>query len=601
MNGVIVPSLILCLSFGFYGVVRTAPIEPQTSDTKPLPAESGRATPTTAIGLRPEAVNVFVQTDARLFILMAALNIAGYEDQTRGSPNWPQWRQRLVNLDPDLRARLAAFYTQQLGPGSDAAFRLGGYLGLSLTLSPPPALALPARRQTLPGDVVAAARFLPLVREFYAKSGIAKLVSPALDSSKDQLDALRQQTGVVMLQTLNYLHTIPILRLARRSASPRESEATLSQPRFRLRRLFVVLNPLDASDTAYIRNDILNGMDVETDRLPGDDYFLVTGSSFTTDPIRLAFLQFVLEPLSERYAQTIHEQAPVIGQLAERVMGPKAAQKETAFSIVNKSLVRAVEARLKRLRAQEVLEGKLAADKPVTEKQAAEKLAEEEILAELSTHYEQGAVLVFHFYDRLIRGEQVGADIADYYESLLASIDVEREAARAEGYRDVRARVEARRAAQPKGVVPSVSPLVEKLGQAETFIRAGKFEPAQGVLSELAKQYPNNARVLYGQAQVINRMASLIDPSKSADEDAAWEQLMTQLEEAVRLYRRALSQASPQEEKWLISQAHVAIGKILDFSNQPEAAAVEYQKAIELGDVPGGAYAQAKEQLETKD
>jgi hypothetical protein len=41
---------------------------------------------------------------------------------------------------------------------------------------------------------------------------------------------------------------------------------------------------------------------------------------------------------------------------------------------------------------------------------------------------------------------------------------------------------------------------------------------------------------------------------------------MTQLEQAVQVYRQAIAAASPPEEKWLISQSHVAIGEILEFA-----------------------------------
>jgi tetratricopeptide (TPR) repeat protein len=160
--------------------------------------------------------------------------------------------------------------------------------------------------------------------------------------------------------------------------------------------------------------------------------------------------------------------------------------------------------------------------------------------------------------------------------------------------------VEARRAERQK-LVARVPPIAEQLRQADGFIQERKFEQAQALLGDVVKQHPNNARALYGLAQVVSQVASQIDPAKSADQEAAWEQLMTQLEQAVQLYRRAIAAASAQEEKWLISQAHVAIGKILDFAGEREAAVAEYQKAVELGDVPGGAYVQAKARLEAKD
>lgn len=576
--------------------------ELQTATSPPPASESSPS-------VRPEAVNVFVGADERLFILMAALNLAGY-DYASGSGDLSPLRKQLRNdlaiMEPTLRGRLADYYKVHRRASVDGPPRIGGYVGLSLALSVPPALSLQTRRLGLPDDVVGAADFAPLVREFYAQSDAPKLFRSAIQQYKSEVEAARQQVGAVIFQTLNYLHTIPIVTLVGRGGPENKDSGRDQRQRLtigtRTRRLFVLLNPLDAADAAYVRNDILNGADTETDRLPGDDYFVVLGSSSNVDPVRLAFLRFVLEPLGERFAVAIREHAKAIGQLAEKIVGADAAQKETAFSIVNESLVRAVEARMKRLRAQSALEEKLAAEKLtgeklVAEKRAAEKLADDEAMYDLSTHYEQGAVLAFHFYEKLIPWEQVGADIAAYYEDMVGSIHVEREAARATAYREVRARVETRRAERQK-LVTNAPPIVEPLRQADVLIQERQFEPAQTLLRDIVKQHPNNARALYGLAQAVSQIASQIDPAKSADPDAAWEQLMTQLEQAVQLYRQAIAAASAQEEKWLISQAHVAIGKILDFAGQREAAVVEYQKAIEVGDVPGGAYAQAKARLE---
>ncbi|MBI3952051.1 MAG: hypothetical protein HY314_16515 [Acidobacteria bacterium] len=577
--------LIFVLSPRSVGVGFATPS--QSPPSGQVPPSQKQAPESTAI-VRPEGANVFVLMDERLFILMAALNVAGYNYEPGGrelSPLRKQLRRDLAGLDPELRARLANYYKVHLrGEGPP---RIGGYVALSLAMLPPPSLSIPARRPTLPEDLLLAADFAPLVKEFYAKSEVAKLIRPAMEQSKNELGALWQQTGAVMLQTLNYLHTIPILSFSSRSALGKKKSASPDQRTsrdegLRVRRLFVILNPLDASEAAYIRNDILNVADRETKRQPGDDYFVVVGSSSAIDPIRRAFLRFVLEPLGERFALAVREQAQPIIQLAERVIGARAARQETAFSIVNESLARAVETRLKRLRAQGTM---------------VDKLADEEAVYDLSTHYEQGAVLVFHFYEKLIPWEQVGVDIAAYYEAMLSSINFEREAARSNDYKDIRARVEAQRAERVKAVAPAVSPLLEQLGQVDALVRERKFERAQTLLRDLVKQYPNNARVLYSQAQVVSQVASQIEPTRSADEDTAWEQLMTQLAQAVELYRQAIAAASLQEEKWLISQSHVAVGKILDFANQRDAAVAEYQKAIELGDVPGGAYAQAKERL----
>ncbi|RMG49943.1 MAG: tetratricopeptide repeat protein [Acidobacteria bacterium] len=548
--------------------------------------------------VRPEEVNVFVQTDARLFTVMAALLIAGYgaTSDRQGESSLPaRIRRDLAGIDRSLRARLADYYKVHLNATNRTSPSISGYVGLSLVLSPPPELALVPPRASLPEDIRRAADFAPLVREFYAQSGVAGLIRSYLGQYQPRVQEARRQVGSLIFETLDYLHTLPITRLAGRveraegagSEKPKEKKRVRGKkgeqrrvtPRIRqrTRRLFVLLNPLDVPHAAYIRNDVLNAADTETVRSLGDDYFVIVGSAANLDAVQLGFLQFTLEPLGERFARTIREHTDIIHRLAEQVIGEKAAG-ETAFSIVNESLVQAVRARLKR-RAR----GK---SKDVT--------ADDETLYELSKAYERGAVLVFHFYEQLVPWERAGIDIADYYEHLLRTIDVEREAARRQTLREVRARLEARRRTARRS--SANASLGQQLRRADALIRNGELQRARALLEEIVKAHPHHARALYGLAEVTGRMASRINPAESQDEDAAWEQLMTELKRAVQFYRRAMAAASP-DEKWLVSRAHVAIGKILEFVGQEEAARSEYEKAIELGDIPNGAYAEAKKRL----
>lgn len=581
------------------------PGAPDRSSRVPGEISVERASRQTPSAVRPEAVNVFVQTDPRLFTVMAALLVAGYgatSDHQGESALPARIRRDLAGIDQSLRARLADYYKVHLEAPDQASPSISGYVGLSLVLSPPPDLVVVPSREALPEDIRRAADFAPLVREFYAQSGVAHLIRSYLRQYQPHVHRLRQHVGSLIFETLSYLHTLPITRLAGRvdeagertgeagSRKPKEKkrgragrdkrgEKRLAAPRRqqRTRRLFVVLNPLDRPHAAYVRNDILNAADTETVRALGDDYFVIIGSPAGRDAVQMGFLRFVLEPLGERFARTIRERDDAIHHLAEQIIGEKAAE-ETAFSIVNESLIQAVHARLQR-RAR----GKV---KDVT--------ADDEAIYELSEAYERGAVLAFHFYEQLIPWERAGIDIADYYEHLLRTIDVEREAARRRTVREARARREARhRASRPSGADASLG---QQLRRADTLIRNGEFQRARALLQELVKAHPHHARALYGLAEVTSRMASRINPAESRDEDAAWERLMTELKQAVQLYRRAIAAASP-EEKWLVSRAHVAIGKILEFVGQEGAARGEYEKAVNLGDIPHGAYDEARKRL----
>jgi hypothetical protein len=45
----------------------------------------------------------------------------------------------------------------------------------------------------------------------------------------------------------------------------------------------------------------------------------------------------------------------------------------------------------------------------------------------------------------------------------------------------------------------------------------------------------------------------------------------------------------------MVSQCHVLIARIYDFIEERDAAIKEYEKAVQLGDIPQGAYKEAVE------
>jgi hypothetical protein len=114
------------------------------------------------------------------------------------------------------------------------------------------------------------------------------------------------------------------------------------------------------------------------------------------------------------------------------------------------------------------------------------------------------------------------------------------------------------------------------------------------------KDQPNNARVLYGLADVTSKKATTLE-----DADRVEEALFA----AVEYYRLAAKNASPETEKWLMQRSYVAAAKILDFiaENNPALAeklsadaAAAYELAIKLGKVEGGAYDEAEQALKVR-
>jgi len=87
--------------------------------------------------------------------------------------------------------------------------------------------------------------------------------------------------------------------------------------------------------------------------------------------------------------------------------------------------------------------------------------------------------------------------------------------------------------------------------------------------------------------------AAEIDPK--AEENDKIQAQHDRLEQAMKLYNKAIKHASATSEGWLIQWSHVFVARILDFEEFRNDAVAEYERAIALGDLPNGAYKEALE------
>ena len=73
--------------------------------------------------------------------------------------------------------------------------------------------------------------------------------------------------------------------------------------------------------------------------------------------------------------------------------------------------------------------------------------------------------------------------------------------------------------------------------------------------------------------------------------DTTDDDLQTQrLNKALANYRLAVAAASPEFDKVLLSLAHETMGRILAFLDRKDEALKEFDEAIKVGPVAGGAY-----------
>lgn len=537
--------------------------------------------------------NVLILSDERILVMMAALTLAGYNYDGTGklAEFQKNLREDLKDTPQAMVKKLREFYSAHQIPGREDAVQISPYIGLALSLSAVPALSNPQVKVNLPFDVQEILGFGNLVREFYSRSQVRNF----LPKYKAILDSLRNDyentANDVLYETLVYLRTKPVLFLPPTPVLAREYDTYVmpnpvvikkdkkedkkedkkdskegDEPKEkiiylpRVRRLQIFPNPLAPPGAIFSRNDILNGADQESRRL-GDDYFIVASEQSIKEHIRHAFLRFVLDPVVGKRSVEIANLKEQIDPLVLAQPNAKERAKRNVFEVVGESLARAVGVRL-------------------TARAAGKNFSADTAAYLLSQYYEQGFVLTFHFYETLSDLERAGLDISDFFPAMLKSIDFARETKRLEDTRLARSRVEQRQAE------------VKTIIDLDTLIKERKFTEAQAQISAILREQPKNARALFGMAQIVNSQPSNIETDDiSSDEDkiAAQEE---RLSRAVKIYREAIA-AAGNDEKWLVSQCHLLIGRIYDFVEEREAARKEYDKAIELGDVPKGAYKEA--------
>jgi hypothetical protein len=565
---------------------------PQASQTQPRPASFDLS----EYGVR-------IEPEPRLIVMMAALDAAGFDPTPAGqepSPFRAQVRRDQVSLDPELRQRLANFYrTNLLSGNATPAEQAARYVSLAYAMGPVPGLDIPARSIDLPSGLLEVLDFAPLVREFYTKSGIAERMPSYLRLYQAEADRLRAPTAEMVRYSLSYLHTRPITTTIERipvksqSASNKKNEPPRYTMRERERRFFIVPDLLAAPGTINFR-------------VIGDDYYAV--APLDTNPasseLRRAYLQYVADPLVARYNREIAARRDVIKQLLEGLAKNGKTVSPDVFYATGRSLVAAADARLSEATRLEVVrretQARLAGTKDAAardailkEAQAARAAIADETIEQLAEDYERGAVLDFYFADQLRDVAESGFDITSSLADMIASFDVTKEGRRLEETREARERAQAaRKARRAQAVANNVGEagdaqrraLVQKLIEVQDMLRLRNYEGAEARLRTLLQEYPGEPRVFYALGE-----AALQQARETTDDNLQ----VQRLNRALSHYRMAIEAPTSGSDPAVLSRSHAAIGRILAFMDQPAAAMKEFDEAIKIGRVQGGAYDEA--------
>jgi len=574
--------------------------------TKPAPTPSPKPQAPRQAAFDLADYGVTFQPDARLIVVMAALDAAGFDPVPAGreaSVFRARVRKDQADLDPALRQKLRGFFERNKLPApATAADQAARYVSLAFVLGPPPELAAPERSEDLPAGVLEVLDFTPMLREFYRRSVMDERLVTYMRAYQTEGDRLRPSTSDLVRSVVSYLHTRPMTvsgeRVLIKPNSTKKNAPRAYTIREHDRHFYIVPDLLAAPGTINLR-------------VIADDYYAIVpeGTDPTSSELRRAYLQYVIDPLMLRFNKEIAERREPLRQLLKQREKSEESVTPDVFIAVSRSLVAAADARYNELlrlqRLNLATRERFNQAKTDTERsaisaeiQTTTASIKDETVAQLADEYEHGAVLDFFFAEQLQGIEVSGFDIANFFPDMIASFDPVREAKRPEEYGAARARVVAarqERLAKRSQVDTSTytpaeaaraSALIKKLSDIEQILIQKDYNAAEARLLDLSKEYPGDPRVFFAMAQTKSVAAA-----DATDENVQAERLKA----ALTNYRLAVESASPETDRALVSRAHEAMGRIHAFFDQKQEAANEFEAAIKIGDVAGGAYKAAVE------
>lgn len=392
-----------------------------------------------------------IDRDARLFVMSAALNVAGFDVELASSyhPVRQAMREALADVDPDLAARLRAVYERHRS-GAPHEEQLAPYISLALSVGPPPALR-PSEDVPMPLDAREVADVLPLVRELYQVAGLSRLwglLGPSYDSYLDQLAPSIRSTIV---------GTEAYLRLP--TGGPPDRRAVV------LVELSLPVNSVN------VRN------------YPSDLY-IVLGDTATPplDVIRHGYLHVLLDSRIAAFRDTDLSRTASLAGLLDGVEGVRPEYAADFETMVTESLIRAIETHL---------------DQSDPDLRS----------GMIDTAYRQGLLLAPFFDEQLVVFETEGRGMREFLPQMLEQLDPEVEVAR---FSDRFYSIEVPESAPVRGEVPAPvpppNPALALLEEAQVAFNQGDDATARSLFNRVLGDIdPENGSALYGMALLASR------------------------------------------------------------------------------------------------
>lgn len=544
---------------------------------------------------------VRIQPDARLIVMMAALDAAGFDPTPKGQEPAAfraQIRREQKDLDADLRQRMRVFFERSNRSLVNAtpAEQAARYVSLVYALGPAPSFEAPARTDDLPGGLLDVLDFAPLLREFYRKSGIDERVPEYLRKYQAEGDRLRPAASELVRSVASYLHTRPTTTVTERvqinSTSKKKGAPKVFTQREHERSFVIVPDLLAVPGTI-------------NSRVIRDDYYVIVpfGVNPALTEVRRAYIRFVIEPIILRFSRDVTARRANIKTLLDERAAAKVEVSPDVFLAVIRSLVAATDVRMDQTARYDAAtrdaRSKIGSARDTATREAIAKELEhqkaaiaDEATADLAEEYEQGAVLAFFFAEQLAGIEVAGFDISNFFADMMAAFDPARESRRLSESEDARKRaVDARKLRQAQmaansdgGASSGPSELVKGMAAVDDLLRVKNYSEAEIRLQALMKEYQGEPRIFFALGQTASLAAE-----DATDEDVQ----RARLTRALSQYRLAITASTPDTDRALLLRSYTAMGRILEFFEEPQEALKAFDAAIKIGPVDRIAYDEA--------
>ena len=384
-----------------------------------------------------------LDSNQALFTVLAAINLAGYDDQI-DAPSTHAFRHTLrVELGArnlESVAELKRFFRERRL--QDQTAELSRYISYALLINGAPDFGYRDPDMIRPPDATSLEGLSPLLAAFYKEARLEELWERSQGFSDTVIERYHEPVARAVLEANAYLRNTTSGYLGRRF------------------QIFV---------------DLLGAPNQVQTRSYADDYFVVVTPSaeLQIDGIRHAYLHYVVDPLTVKFSDDIQKKH-ALGDYAQGAGALEDRYKSNFLELANESLIKAIESRMDR--------------KPAAAEQA----------------LKEGFVLTPALAEQLALYEKQEVALRLYFPNLIAGLDFKREEQRLEKVEFASARPRTTRAT-PAPAPPALTGAAKTLAGAEQAYTDRDLERAKQAYLRVVEETgekPMHAKAYYGLARI---------------------------------------------------------------------------------------------------